>query len=45
MFQPMVFTNTSSHFCINNLRLRWAGLGWAATLSCALMKVKLFFST
>ena len=43
MFQPMVFTNTSSHFCINNLRLGWPG--WAATLSCALMKVKLFFST
>ena len=42
MFQPMVFTNTSSHFCINNLG--WLGC-WAATLSCALMKVKLFFST
>ena len=28
MFQPMVFTNTSSHFCINNLRLSW--LGWLA---------------
>ena len=44
MFQPMVFTNTSSHFCINNLGLGWLGC-WAATLSCALMKVKLFFST